>query len=291
MEDAVIAQLVEPTTIADDKLMGIPYTQEWILADRLEIGPAYQRRIDENWVKRLAADFDPFLLDDLLVNRAANGRLTVMDGQHRLLAIREMGWGDQNVPCKVYDNLPEELQAKRFNTTDVRKRLTAADRFRSALIAKDPDALAVTAIVESAGFRINLTNGETDGGRISAVAAIIGIYKKNRAEILPAVLSVFTEAYGTKTGPVNGMLLGLAAFMTRFRDHYERDRLIASLRRLTPATVLAEGNDASRVLGRSSADGVAFAIWKAYNHGRQDAHRLPEFSATDGRKRAAALTR
>lgn len=277
---------LEPAT-PQARLEGVPFRREAVLASRLEIGPAYQRSIDPRWVKRLAADFDPFLLDDLLVNKTADGRYVVMDGQHRLEAIRAIGWSDQRVPCAVYDDLPLELQAKRFNVQAIRKPLSTQQRFRAALFARQPDETTVAEIVKAAGFALNLDDGRHEGGRISAVGSLLWLHRNYRGDVLTQTLSVIAEGFGQDLGPDAAILRGIGRFVMRFRGEFDRRRLLDVLSRLSQGSLAADGGDAARVLGKSNSDGVAYAVWKAYNHRLGDDRRLPDFAAGDGRKHRA----
>lgn len=265
-------------------LEGLPFRREAVLASRLEVGPPYQRSIDPRWVKQLAADFDPFLLDDLLVNETADGRYVVMDGQHRLEAIRAMGWGDQLVPCAVYEDLPQELQAKRFNVQATRKPLSAQQRFRAALFARQPDETAVAEIVAASGFALNLDDGKRDGGRISAVGTLLTLHRNYRGDLLAQALAVGASAFGTDLGLDASVLHGVGRFLARFRVEVDRRRLVEVLGKMSQGSLAADGSDAGRVLGKAKADGVAYAVWKAYNHRLSDDRRLPDFAAADGRK-------
>lgn len=290
----MVAQPVEPESGGQEptaNLAGIPYEHEWIAASRLEVDPSYQYVVNPRWVKQIAAEFDPFLLDDLLVNRASDGRLLVMDGKHRLYAVRDMGYGDQNLPCKVYDNLPLALQAKRFNVQASRRRLRPTEQFNAGLIAGDPVARLVATAIERNGFRVNLHNGDRDNGQIVGVAAIVRIAKRGRPSDVDEVLALIRDGFGTDEGPRHTLIDGVWVFHKRFRGAYDRKRLVEVMRRMSQGKLVAEAGDVKRVLGLRMSDGVAFNLWKAYNHRLLDNHRLPDFSSADGRQPPASEAR
>jgi hypothetical protein len=272
------------TADGTNDLIGIPYRHEWIPADLIEVDRRYQRKLNAKWVDQLAKSFDPFLLDDLLVNRGPDGRYAVMDGQHRLLAIRAMGWGDQRVPCKVYDNLPESLQAKRFNVQQVRRSLTPQEKFRAALVEGDPIAVSIERSVAASGYRLNLDDGELSGGQIVGVSALRRVATSSRPGDLDVVLGILRDGFGGDVGPRHSVIEGVSMFNGKFRGEYDRPRLIEVMRRMTLSRIAAEGEDISRVIGGSTASGVAYHLWRTYNHRLSDARKLPEFSNSDGRR-------
>lgn len=285
----MIAQPVEDDARDETtNLAGIPYQHEWIEADRLEWDPAYQYFVLTSVVNRIATEFDPFLLDDLLVNRRDDGRMMVMDGKHRVLAVRKMGWGDQKMPCAVYDKLPIELEAKRFNVQIARRRLKPQEEFRAALLAGDPEAHEIEALVHKHGYVLNLSDSDLSGGKIVAVAALRKILRKRRRGILDIVLALAHEGFGTDHGPRHLLLDGLAVFVSRFGEEYDRRRVVEVMRRTSLNKVSADGVDAARVLGVATSEGVAFALWKHYNYRLSDDRKLPDFSGTGQRKRLAS---
>lgn len=261
------------------------HIEEWIIANTLTIDPSYQRTVRPAWVRQIADNFDPFLLDPLVVSRRENGQIAVMDGQHRLMAIRQIGYHDQRVPCLVYTGLSIEEEARRFNTQDARKNLTPQERFHSALIQRDPQALLIDATVRACGFEINLADGEMGHGRIPGVAALVRIETSYTNGTLRDVLLLLRDGFGTEQGPRHTLMAGTASFLSRYREDYDRKRLVSVLRRMTMDRLTAEGTDIARVLGIQTADGVGRSIVKAYNdHLREN--RLPDWELT-GKSRKA----
>ena len=228
-ETATDDSTLKPTLA--ERLAGYPSEKQMVLASSLEVDHEYQRiRIRWAKVRQIASEFDPFLFDELAVNDRLDGHLAVMDGQHRLLALREMGYGDQNVPCRVYHGLPRELEARMFNRQDDRISLTPQERLKGALAEGRPDALQIVAIVASNGFAINFTGGELDGGKISAVASLSRVYRAYKAGDLDVVLRLIRDAFGVDRGPRGAVIEGIARFNAKFRGDYDRARLVEVLR-------------------------------------------------------------
>jgi hypothetical protein len=277
-------------TALESALSDMAHDEEWIVADELEIDHSYQRpRVRTEWVKQIAEAFDPELFKPLLVNRRRwdNNRLFVMDGQHRLLAVRRMGWGSQRVPCLVYDNLPYDTEAKQFDTQGYNKPLTPQERFRSALARNEPDEALINGAVRRAGYQLNLDHSDMAEGRIPAVQTLKSILRQHRSRLLIDVLEVCRDAFGTDHGPRAGVLAGMAKFLARYQNHerFDRRRLVAALRTTSAERLSVDGSTIKRTMGVPLGDAVAFKIHQAYNYRLRDERELPEW--TFGRAKTA----
>lgn len=277
----MVAELVTERndTTPDVGRVGSAHQELWLVADELEIDRSYQREPRPAWVKAIADNFDPSLLDPLSVSRRRDGRLFVMDGQHRLLAVRSIGWGDQKVPCIVHNGLTIEEEARRFNTQDNRKPLNIQEKFRARLLERDPVSVRIQAIVGEAGFRLNLTGGDTTNGEIPGVGTLLRIVHAYGPEILRDTLEVIRDGLGTSIGPRSEIVDGIAQFIWRYPTDYDRGRLTAVLRTMTQDRLRAEGGDMSRVLGVSKSHGIGRVVLKGYNNRLNPKNRLPDWES------------
>ena len=79
---------------------------------RLTSGLAYQRPVNERVVNLLIRDWDEQLLEPLIVS-FRDGRFHLVDGQHRVIALRRKNGGsDVMVLCRVYSGLTYEQEAE-----------------------------------------------------------------------------------------------------------------------------------------------------------------------------------
>src|SRR5215470_2943638 len=96
------------------------YGIEWLRISELHFDPRINRTVKPSRVKTIVGEFDSDALGIIFVSKRAEGDYLVVDGQHRILALKEMGWGDQRVQCKVYPNLSlaqEAARTLRLNNT------------------------------------------------------------------------------------------------------------------------------------------------------------------------------
>ncbi len=167
-----------------------PGKLEWLHKDQLRIDPAYQRsRVSTVRVNAIAAKWSWKACLLLAVIRRLDHSLWVFDGGTRLLAalkrpdIREL-------PCWVFDEKKIEREAEGFLAVNtVRGSMLMAERFRAMLISLDPDALAVNALIERYGYKIEPKAGQW---RLACVKALL---TEHRADcgVLEALFPLLCE--------------------------------------------------------------------------------------------------
>jgi len=245
---------------------------DWIPAAKLTVGPAFQRPITWAWVRKLAREFDPDMLDPILVSLRADGTYAVIDGQHRILAVREIGWDDQNLPCLVRTGLTYEAEAALFVAQDNRKKLTQIDLHRGRVERKDPVALSIEDAVRSAGFVIS---AHRDTQNISAIKSCYDTVDRFDITMLADVLDLARLAW--REAPGNTAITGIPLFLHRY-PAATRTRLLAALFTVDPrgferlsAGLSAVYTEPRRTLGARNT-------LRLYNKWLS-AHRLPEWDA------------
>lgn len=125
-----------------------------ICSDKLTSGLPYQRPVDEKEVDRLIQEWDERLLEPLTVS-FRDGRFNVVDGQHRIAAMRKMNGGSEVIAaCKVYSGLTYQQEADLCYKLDKAKKRLSLSQSTNALAesGEDTEVLAVKALVEQSGF-------------------------------------------------------------------------------------------------------------------------------------------
>lgn len=79
----------------------------WVPISLMRTSPVAQRELNQSRVDYIAANFDPEDLGTPTVSHR-DGHFYVIDGQHRVEALKQIGWGDQQIQCWSYDGLNEE---------------------------------------------------------------------------------------------------------------------------------------------------------------------------------------
>jgi hypothetical protein len=260
-----------PAEAENDATLGTTY--DWpfvfrIIAEKdLEIDEAYQRPLGA-FVGTIVDEFEPAMVGTLLVNRRGK-KLYVIDGQHRLVALRRLGI--QDVPCVVYDNLSRADEAKLFAKLQTeRRRIRPTQRFQAEVVAKDPRALAIKKVLENVDVTMSDVGGRLMAPHeVSAVVALERVFDAHGASRLQEVLEVLRLAFPDEKGALsNDMVLGVSSFIATEKP--DLDRLVRMMSQVTAwdlkarATALRQG----RGVGGGSPAYMAEAIGSVYRRRR-----------------------
>jgi hypothetical protein len=233
----------------------------------LEIDEAYQRALGV-FVNTIVEDFEPAMVGTLLVNRRGK-KMYVIDGQHRLVALRRLGI--QDVPCVVYNGLSRADEAKLFAKLQTeRRRIRPTQRFQAEVVAKDPRALAIKKVLENVDVVMSDVGGRLMAPHeVAAVVALERVYEAHGASRLEEVLTTIRLAFPDEKGALsNDMILGVSSFIATEKP--DIDRLIRMLAQVTAwdlkarATALRQG----RGVGGGSPAYMAEAIGSVYRRRR-----------------------
>lgn len=130
----------------------------------LNIDGSYQRdQVSENKVREIARDWDWRLLGALSVIMRPDGTLWVYDGGHRARAsfLRD---DIVELPCMVFECETVEEEAKAFvGANTMKSGVSAFHKYHGSLRAKEPEALAIKAVLDKYGYKAVRTAGTQYG--------------------------------------------------------------------------------------------------------------------------------
>jgi ParB-like nuclease domain len=159
-----------------------PSLENCRIAD-LSIDPEYQRSIENGssltLIRKIAMFWDWSLFHPLAVARRPDGSLWVVDGQHRLAAVR-LRRDMHDVPCVVTPFASRADEAASFVAMNVQRRaLSAIDLFKAALVAGDDNASAVADLMAAAGLSLAPHSNHTawKPGMVSNISGIQSAYR------------------------------------------------------------------------------------------------------------------
>lgn len=217
--------------------------------DQLVVDDAYQRVLDEARVERIAEEFDPALLGTLEVS-TRNGKAAVFDGQHRLAALRRRG--ASTAPCLVHDGLTVAEEAALFVALQTqRKPLRPLDRFKARLVAGDPDAIDIKAVVEQHGYTVG--EGGDHPHSIGAVTALDRAYARGGADLLDQALTLLGTWRDEPRGTDGALIEGLAIAAEKFGSHPRWVNVAAALEQITATSLLRKAMAMMETGGGSSS--------------------------------------
>ena len=250
----------------------------WLDTDNLSVVWAQsQRPLDERFAKSIAEEFDPDKFGTLAVTkRDGKGIYHIIDGQHRKRAI-EIAFGQgQKVPCQVFDADDPARAAELFDEINShRRKLHTIDFFNVRVTAKHEDHVAVMKIVRENGLRIAYNRGERS---ISAVQALLGIYRRHGGTVLDRTLKLMTATWGIDGGAFFAPLIrGFGEFMAEYGDKANWGKVKENIaKKHTPESFLAAARTRRNDYGESLPTTVKHMLILAANHGQRASRRIPD---------------
>lgn len=215
-----------------------PYRFALIPLGDLFVDEAYQRPLT-SFVEKVTRDYNPALVGTLIVSEREGGRMAVIDGQTRMEGMRR---NDEVVaPCLVYHDLSQADEAALFRDMQTQRRGMATYlRFRAALVARDPEAIAIQQIVTEAGFDLGVALTATT---IQAIAALETVFRSS-PDLLRRVMTIIAAAWPDPTTDYRTsaeVIRGLSLFL-RKEKRIDEARLIDRLSGVTPQTLRHRAN-------------------------------------------------
>jgi hypothetical protein len=164
----------------------------WVPIANMKTNPLAQREINQARVDRLAATFDIEQIGVPTVSERA-GSFYIIDGQHRIEALREIGWGDQQIQCWTYTGLSEQDEAEMFLKLNDTLAVDAYWKFKVGVEAGRETETDIDRIVRSC--RLVVTRDQLPGS-IRAVGTLVRVYRRAGAAVLARTLCIIRDAFG-----------------------------------------------------------------------------------------------
>ncbi|MDM2174990.1 hypothetical protein PP404_24445 [Mycobacteroides abscessus] len=234
----------------------------WVLLDQMKVSPVAQRALNQAWVDRLAAEFNPDVMGMLHVSYR-DGWYYVIDGQHRKSAAIQWMGSDQQVQCHIYEGLTSADEADLFLRLNSVKAQTPMSKYKVALTAGRPIETDIDRIARSAGLVIGLSK---DLEEIGCVTALVNTYNKSGPGSLAFALRVIRDAYGYD-GFQRDPIAALALIKDRYGDAIEEDKLIMRLNKIGVVELRREARKWRDTTGNPGAQCFAHAMIIFYNRG------------------------
>jgi len=173
----------------------------------------YQRDLNSSRVQRIAENFDPNKVGVLVVSRRGKNSYAVIDGQHRLCAMRKLGIAETN--CIVVDEMSYKQEADFFRKQTINTQpLGAYDLYRAGIASGDEHFLNIQAVLDKNGYKTGIKSDYQTITAVNALSRVVWIFG---ADALDMALQYITAAWrGDPTALRREMLAGMAEFAHRF---------------------------------------------------------------------------
>lgn len=245
-----------------------PYERKQLSTGILFSGQPYQRKVNPRTVQKIVEEFDPKLLDEVVVSFRA-GRYNVVDGQHRIEALKQLDGGrDCVINCKVLYGLTYEQEAGLYKRLDAcKKRLSIADSTRAAVEANDdPTVNAIKKTLGRYGLEWSLYAGQHGGkNRIVSARTLLNLYRDLDLGEFDKTIRLIKQTWGGDESSLNMYILsGVALFVQTYGEDIDEAAFARRLKKADPAKIVSSGK--ADISTNVTALKYARVILRNYNH-------------------------
>ena len=209
----------------------------WLIPLNMIQTEIYQRVLNMKNVNKIVKEFNPAKLGVLVVSKRSDGTYAVLDGQHRLTALRRLGYTVTN--CIVLEGMSLQEEADYFRRQNENKQnLRIADTFKASLFAEDGESLEIKRLMDKHGFRFGKSGSPMC---ICAIGALQTIIRTYNVQTLENVLRSIAGTWAADSTILRReMLAGLAEFWYRFADKVPHARFEQRMANRAPAAMYQE---------------------------------------------------
>lgn len=270
------------TTMAPPRQMrtGTSSAVTTIKPAQLMVDQNVQRPLDGVRVAAITADFEREGLGVIHVSKRADGTFHIVDGQHRIAALRALGRVDVPIPCVMYEGLSRAEEAAMFRRLNNTRQIQVLDRFRVRIVEGDPIACEISDILKSHGWVVAKSGAR---GSFFAVSALEKVYRAKDggdAATCDMLIKVATEAWGHDSNALRAEIVSGLGVLLRRHPHMEVVKLVTEMARHEggPLGLIGQARQLHSIRSGRISDAMAEILVNRYNN-RRKINRLPEWNA------------
>ena len=250
--------------------------EELLSTGELYSGQPYQRPVLDQVVDKLVREWDPRLLTPLVVSYR-DGRYNLVDGQHRVCAMRKKNSGkDVTALCRVYHGLTYEQEAELYYRLDRAKGHLRLSHATKALVESGVDAeiIEIKRLLEDAGFVWALDKPTGEAFEVEATRAVINAYRLLGGAAFSRMLELTVRTWhGAPSSVKASFLSGMALFLKTYETELDDDVFIKRLSAVDPEEILRRGK--ADFSTNKAALRFARVILGKYNSQQRGGRKLP----------------
>lgn len=257
-----------------------PFTVTSMKPSQLMVDPSVQRQLDGVRAASIAGDFEFESIGVIHVSRRANGTYHIMDGQHRVAAMRVLGMAETPVPTHLYEGLNKAAEARMFRRLNNTRQVPALDRFLVRIQEGDVVACEISDILRSHGWTIAKSGNRGSFFAVSAMEKVFRAKEGGDAETCDSLIKIATAAWGHNSDALRAEIVGGMGIMLRRHPNLDMDKLTHELGRQEggPLGLISRARQLHGIRSGRIADSMAEILVNHYNS-RRKINRLPEWNA------------
>ena len=237
----------------------------WVPVPKMSTSSLSQRELNQSRVDRIVANLDLEQIGAPTVN-LRDGLYWIIDGQHRIEALRQIGWGDQQIQCWTYEGLTEEDEAEKFLKLNDYLAVNALAKFRVSVQAGRDTECDIDRIVRALGL---VVSADKVPGGIGAVGTLRRVYDRAGAAVLRQTLSLVRDTYGDP-GLEASVIDGVGLFVHRYGNETDLGYVAQRLKNAHGGShgLLGKAEIIRRATGNQKNHCVAAAVVEIVNASR-----------------------
>lgn len=215
-----------------------------ISTDKLTSGLPYQRPVDDREVDRLVREWDERLFEPIAVSYR-DGRYYVIDGQHRIAAMRRMHGGCEiMIRCKVYSGMTYMDEAELCYKLDRAKKRLSLAQSTNALAESGTDAeiTEIRNLLGSVGLAWALGKNHGARNEIVATRSVINSYRSlGSAEFLRMFGLISDTWRGNPRSLLDPIISGMTLFLKTYGKELSDAVFVRRLSAVDPDEIIRRG--------------------------------------------------
>ena len=241
-----------------------------------------QRKIKTKKVDDIFNKYDDNLVNQITVS-LRDGRYYIIDGQHRVTAIKKKFGSNAVVKCRVIPGLTIKDEASYFRKINKsQQEISSNDDFNSGYYEEDPVIMDIINIGGKYGISFgnkNLNNMKNIKFRVKAVETVQNIYNKYGAEVFNRVCSILSQSFPDEQSAFSAsMMEAIAMIADIYGKNCSDSILIKKLRAQNPDRLIFDArNDKASGSAPTSKKLARILIRSVYNRRNPnplDAHKV-----------------
>lgn len=243
----------------------------------LFVDHTYQRELDVNRCKHMAATWDPRLVGVLEVSDRGEGwspRYAIVNGQHRWWAAGFIE-GELHLVCNVHTGLSVADEAKLFNELDAKtKKISNWDRWYARRASGDFVVMAIDSMCAAEGWIVSHNPGPS---HLQCCSALEWVYDRCIPETITYTLQLIGDVWPEDPEGIKAPVIkGISLVLHDYAEEIDTGRLADVLTSLTPKQLAARGHELkARGYDGALAKLIQTAVILAYNKSTKSGLRLP----------------
>ncbi len=248
----------------------------WVPLARMRVNPHAQRELNEARVNKILANLDLEQIGTPTVNLRDN-HYWIIDGQHRVEAMRRFGFEKDTYQCWTYEGLTEEEESEKFLKLNDQLAVDLMSKFKVGVQAGREEDCDINRVVMAQGL---LISRERVDGAIQAVGTVQRVYRRADGATLGRTLRIIRDSFGD-AGFQAPVIDGVGRLAARYNGQLDDQTLVKNLRTLSGGVtgLLQRAEITRRATGTQKGDAVAATLVEIANRGKRGSGRLPAWWA------------